>query len=239
MFAATSTLLSLAMALNGSRDRERHLWLASAALAVAIQVMTVSRTGWLMVLIGIVGMVLLFARGANRRRLVTLAMCVGAVLLIVSAVAPAALQIIPGFEKKEAAVQSSSQYRQALLDRALEPGVLHAWGNAKNEVTPFVSANLGTATDNAYILLADTWGLIPMASLFIVAIALIWAAVRWYSRDPEGLMAIPVIAFAGLAALFFVAFITQQQIVIWLMIGAAAAAAERLAAREEAETLPA
>jgi hypothetical protein len=229
MFAAASALLSLTMAVTGSRGRERNLWLASAALAVAVQVLTVSRTGWLMMVIGGVAMVFFFARGENRRRLVLIAASVGTAILIASVVAPSALQILPGFEKKEAEVQGSGQYREKLVERALEPGVLHAWGNARNEVTPYVNHSLGTATDNAYILLADTWGLIPTFTLFLVGGALLWVAFRSRWRQGEGLLIVPVVAFAAMAVLMFVAFITQQQVMIWLLVGAAAAAAERLA----------
>jgi hypothetical protein len=235
MFAATSALLSLSMAINDSRGRERYVWFVSAALAVAVQVLTVSRTGWLMILIGAVAMVFLFASGPNRRRLVTTAAAIGAVLLIASVVAPSALQVLPGFEKKEAEVQSSGQYREKLIDRALEPGVLHAWGNARNEVTPFVNSNLGTATDNAYIILADSWGLIPTFALLFVGGTLIWVAVRRRSRDRTGLLIVPVAAFAAMAALMFVAFITQQQVMIWLLIGASAVVAERIASEKKPE----
>jgi hypothetical protein len=237
MFVATSALLSLGMALNTEARRERNLWYASAALALAIQILTVSRTGWLILLIGIVALVLIYARGANRRRLVTLVTSVGVALLLASVVVPSALQVLPGFEKSESSVTNSSDYRQALLTRALEPGVLNAWGNAQNKVTPFVA--IGSATDNAYIILADSWGLIPTAALIFIALALLWLVVRWYSRDPEALLTIPVAAFAGLVALFFVAFITQQQVVIWLLLGASGVAAERLSgARKKTRPQP-
>ena len=70
--------------------------------------------------------------------------------------------------------------------------------------------------------------------VLFLGLAMLLVVGRWYSRDPEGLVAIPIVAFASLVALFFVAFITQQQVVIWLLLGSAGAAAERLAsARRE------
>lgn len=228
MFAATSAVLSLAMALTAEEGRERALWYLSAALAVFVQVMTVSRTGWLILVIGAMLVAMLFVHGRNRQRLITLVLGAGVALLLVSALAPSALDSVPGFEKSESAVASSSQYREALLDRALEPGVLGAWGNAQNEVTPYV--NFGTATDNAYIILADTWGLIPTAALFLVGLMMLWTIARWYGNDPEGGLVVPTVAFGNLVAIFFVAFITQQQVFIWLLIGAAAVAAERCSA---------
>ncbi len=232
MFAATSTIFSLAAALTTKRRWERNLWYGSAGLATIIQVFTVSRTGWLMLFVGVVGLILIFSRGDSRRRLVALIVGLGAAVLLTSQVAPTALEAVPGFEKSETRVDNSSRYRQALLSRALEPGVLNLWGNQQNEVTPYVSGS--TATDNAYIILADTWGLIPTAALFFLALALLAIIARAYGRDATGLVALPIAGLASLVALFVVAFITQQQVVIWMVLGASGVATERFAvARRE------
>jgi hypothetical protein len=233
MFAAASALFSVAAALNTERERERRLWYISAGLALSIQVFTVSRTGWLMIFVGMLGIVFFFATGARRKRLFAALAALGVAVIILAAVAPSALQAVPGFEKSEARLEGSSKYREALVTRALEPGVLNIWGNAENRVTPFVNGS--TATDNAYIILADRWGLIPTAALVLLALALLSVVVRAYGRDPGGLVAFPIVAFACMVALFVVAFITQQQVMIWMMVGAAGVAAERLlAARPEA-----
>jgi hypothetical protein len=233
MFVASSALFSIAAALLTKVRRERNIWYAAAAVAIGVQILTVSRTGWLMLLVGMIGIFIVFARGASRRRLLTLITTVGVAVIATSALAPAALQSLPGFEKSSTQVQSSSDYRQNLLKRALEPGVLNPWGNAQNEVTPFV--NKGSATDNEYIILADSWGLIPVAALFLLAFSLLGIVARSYASDCKELVAFPIVAFANLVALFVVAFITQQQVVIWMLIGASAVAAERLAAdRREA-----
>ena len=226
MFAATSAVLTLAMALRATETRERRLWYASTALAVAVQVFTVSRTGWLMLVIGGAAIIIITARGANRGRLAGFVAGLGLILFVLSVAAPSALQSLPGFGKSEAATTQSSHYRQALITRALEPGVLNPWGNAQNRVTPFV--NFSSATDNAYILLADAWGLIPTAALFFVGLSLLFLVIRWQSSDPEFLVALPIVGFASMVSLFFVAFITQQQVIIWMLIGAGSVAAERL-----------
>ena len=79
---------------------------------------------------------------------------------------PSEVQVVPGLggHAHESNYETSGLYREALLHRALEPGVLGLWGNPVNKVTPAV--NFGTATDNAYIILADMWGLIPTFALF-------------------------------------------------------------------------
>jgi hypothetical protein len=232
MFAAASALFTLAAALNTETRRERNLWYASTVIALSIQIFTVSRTGWLMLFVGMLGIVFVFATGERRQRLLAVIAGLGVVVIGLLAVAPSALQAVPGFEKSEQRIQGSTDYREALLKRALEPGVLNAWGNAQNKVTPFVSGS--TATDNAYIILADTWGLIPTAALILIALALLSVAVSGYRRDPGGLGAFPIVAFASMVALFVVAFITQQQAMIWMLVGAGAVSAERLATRSSA-----
>jgi hypothetical protein len=226
MFVAISALLSVAMGLRSTQWRQRYGWYALAAVAVGVQALALSRTGWLILAFGIVMIALVTVRGTIRRRLTVLLVTVGAVVLLTSLVAPTELEVLPGFESRaEHIFTSSGTYREALLSRALEPGVLHLWGNPVNMVTPLVSG--GTATDNAYIILADTWGLIPTAALVATAIALLVTAARARIHDNDELTIPPIIAFTSLAALFFVAFITQQQMAIWMLVGAAGAAAER------------
>jgi hypothetical protein len=226
MFIASSALLSIAMAVGASKPAHRRAWYGMAALAVGVQALALSRTGWLMIAIGIVMIAVVTVRGSARRRLLVLLSITASVVLVTSLLIPKELQVLPGVGgSTEHNFTTSGTYREALLTRALEPGILHLWGNATNMVTPFVS--LGTATDNSYIILADTWGLIPTAALIAVALSLLLAAARTRSYKAESLTIFPIVAFTGLVALFFVAFITQQQVMIWLLVGAAGAAAER------------
>jgi hypothetical protein len=94
-------------------------------------------------------------------------------------------------------------------------------------VTPAV--NFGTATDNAYILLADTWGLVPTFALFGLAISMLVVLLASYGLPGELIGILPIVAFTCMVAIFFVAFITQQQVMIWFLIGAGGAAAELVA----------
>jgi hypothetical protein len=158
--------------------------------------------------------------------------------LMLSGNAPSALQIIPsssGGSGEEAEVfRDSGAYREKLLERALEPGVLGLWGNPYNKVTRAVSST-NNATDNAYIILADGWGLIPTFSLFAIAAGLLVAIVLAKKRRAGPLVALPIAALTSLASLFFVAFITQQQVMIWILIGASSAASERALRRSRGE----
>jgi len=234
MFAAVAALLALAMGINSQRQSARFAWYGAAGVAVAIQAMALSRTGWLMLAIGIVLLAAVTVQGSARRRIGILIGTAVLVVFLTWLAMPTELQVLPGFESKSDQVfTSSGQYREALLDRALEPGVLHLWGNPVNLVTPAVSG--GTATDNAYIILADTWGLIPTAALVAVAAALLILTWRLYARRVAAMTILPIVAFTCMVALFFVAFITQQQAMIWLLVGAAAAAWEKVASRPPAE----
>jgi hypothetical protein len=228
MFLAASALLSIAMGVNSRQPSRRYAWYALAALAVGIQALALSRTGWLILALGTIMITFATVEGSARRRLGVLLTTTVVVIFAASAVMPTELEVLPGFEKRSKEVADSSDYREALLDRALEPGVLHLWGNPVNKVTPAVSG--GTATDNAYIILADTWGLIPTAALVAIAIALLISVIRARSRETEGSAVLPIAALTSLFALFFVAFITQQQVMIWLLVGAASGLAAKTAA---------
>jgi hypothetical protein len=233
MFFASSALLSLNMAIHTDRLGNRALWFSAAALGAIEQALTVSRSGWVLLAFGIVGLMLTAGRGAARRRLTWI--LAGLVVLAAAAAQlgpPDQLRTLPGTDSVvgSAAAAESSDYRMRLLERALEPGVLHAWGNPANAVAPAVSA-ANFATDNQYIIFGDMWGLIPLAAFLLVVLSLVHTLARALASG-EGLLAgIPLVALANCAGLFLVALITQQQVMVWLLIGASAATAERLAVR--------
>jgi len=175
-------------------------------------------------------------RAAKRRLAFVFAVIgVGVVGLMIGGGAPKELELFPSSSSSAegAAFQDSGAYREALLERALQPGVLHLWGNAVNRVTPAVSST-NTATDNAYIILADEWGLIPTFALIAIVFSLLMAIVLARSRRAEEMVILPIVAVTSLCALFFVAFITQQQVMIWLLVGAASAGGERVLRRNRA-----
>lgn len=244
MWVSVSALLSLAMAIYARMPKERWLWIALAAIGVGVQVMTFSRTGWLILVLGIFLLALTTAVRAARKRLswVIAVAGIGVFALMLSGNAPSALQIIPtsgggGTAEEATNFRDSGAYREKLLERALEPGVLGLWGNPYNKVTPVVSST-NSATDNAYIILADTWGLIPTFALFAVAAGLLTSIALARRRDAGPLVALPIAALTSLAGLFFVAFITNEQVMIWILIGAASAAAERSLRRSRGEYGP-
>ena len=228
IFLACSALLAFAMGIASRAWRSRGIWYSVAVIATAMMALTLSRTGWLMLAIGVV-LLALTTRGPARGRLFSLIGAVLIAVLLLAIVAPDQLGVLPGFSHAhESHYETSGLYREALLHRALEPGVLHLWGNAYNQVTPAVGYD--KATDNAYIILADTWGLIPTFALFGVGAALLVTVGRSYGRQEgtEPIAILPIAAFTTLVGIFFVAFITQQPVLIWMLIGAGGAATDRL-----------
>jgi len=227
MFLAASALLSFAQGLAAKTDKSRLIWYGIVAITIAEMSLTISRTGWVMVGIGVLLFGLVSLRGPYRRQiLMLLALAIG-IFVVLAAIDPALISKLPGFsDSGETAYKASGQYREALLHRALQPGVLHAWGNAQNEITAGVG--LDSTTDNAYVILADLWGLIPTFALIAVAAAVLVTGLRPYpNEDVDPTAILPIVAFTSLVAIFFVAFISQQQCFIWLLVGAGGAAAER------------
>lgn len=235
MFAATSALLSLAVAVNSERMRTRLIWFVLALLAVGVQVATLSRTGWVLLVLGVFMLALVTQRGPARRRFVVVISILTVAVVTLFALSPSSqLQLLSasginvgaGRTSGSGEVERSGAGRDAELSRALTPGILQAWGSRVNRLTPAVES--GGSLDNEYILLAEEWGLIPMASFILVACSLVWVTIRARSKVSGSLAVLPIVAFLALIGLVFVAFITQQQMMIWLLLGGSGAIAERM-----------
>jgi len=228
IFLSASALLSFAMGISSKEAKSRIVWYGLAAVATGTMALTLSRTGWVMIAIGVV-LLAVTARGVARTRLFALIGVAVIAILVMSIFLPNQLSVLPGFgHANESHYQTSALYREALLHRALEPGVLHLWGNTHNLVTPHVGYD--KATDNAYILLADTWGLIPTFALFAVGASMLVAVIRSYGQfEEEPIAILPIVAFTTLVGIFFVAIITQLPVLMWTLIGAGGVAAERAA----------
>src|SRR4030095_9532357 len=86
------------------------------------------------------------------------------------------------------------------------------------------------SVDNEYVYLADQWGWVALGGLLLMVAVAVWTALR--TRGPPPTLAIPAVTVGNLVGLSFVALITQQQVLVWILLGAtgAVAAARR---REE------
>ena len=221
MFLTTAALLCLGMGVHADAGMARRRWLVAAVGLGAAQALALSRTGWLMLCVGVGLLAMISPRGNARRRLGAVVLAVFLLLLSISRFAPVdQVQVVTGGSSgPNAELSNSGDYRQGLLERALEPGVLGAWGNASNKVAPAVDRD-NFATDNQYINLADEWGLIPLGGFVLIPATLLYAAI--ITRRRGAVAVVPIAALTNFVGIFFVAFITQQQVVIWVLVGASA-----------------
>jgi O-antigen ligase len=226
MFLSGVALLCVSMSTYAERLRERRGWLVTAVVLVVAQSLTLSRTGWLVLGAGIVVFALvLYQRGGSSRLAVALTMTAAVLSLgggyIGSSSGPSGL-----FSYDSQEVTANSEYRKTLLQQGLEPGVLAVVGNRTSRLESVrssestFSATVGSV-DNAYLYLADRWGLLALAGLVLVAMSVLVCLRRAYAGAV--FVALPIAAVACFAGLVTVAFITQQQVFVWLLIGACSA----------------
>jgi hypothetical protein len=240
MFLGGMVVICLGMAWHDRGRDARYVWLLSAAILLVAQSFALSRTGWLVIGSGI----LLLAIGArpglailrfttrratwrSRARFRFVAVMVAAVLvvLVTSVVLPAERTVVTrltGGQSEE--LTANATYRSRLLHEALTPGVIKPFGNTFTALATVrsqdteVSRTLGSV-DDEYVYLADRWGYIPLAGLLGV-VACVGLAF-WRVRGSRA-VGIPAAALSLFVGVYTVAFITQQQVFIWLLIGIAA-----------------
>ncbi|MDQ3849457.1 MAG: hypothetical protein M3296_02415 [Actinomycetota bacterium] len=223
MFLSAVALICLAMGTAAERARERQAWLAAAVVLVAVQALTLSRTGWIVLGAGVALLaIVLYRRGVSSRLAIAVAVT-GAVLLFGSGYVSGGSGGGGLFSNASREVTANSQYRKSLFRQGLEPGVLKPVGNRTSKLVTVRSSEstfLATvgSVDNEYLYLADRWGLLALAGLALVAGSLL-ASLRRRHAEPV-LVALPIAAAACFAGLFTVAFITQQQVLIWMLVGA-------------------
>jgi hypothetical protein len=244
MFLAAMVVICLGMAFqSGGRDGAR-LWLLSAAVLLIAQSFALSRTGWLVISAGLLllalgarpGVALLrftknpaTTRSAARLRLVAATVAAVVVVLVTSIVLPAEKTLATELTGPSVELTANASYRSQLLHEALTPGVIKPFGNtftslatARSQDTA-VTRTVGSV-DDEYIYLADRWGYVPLAALLVVVLCV---GLTFWRRRGSRLVAIPAAALALFVGVYTVAFITQQQVFIWLLVGIAASLGAR------------
>jgi hypothetical protein len=196
-------------------NRRSHRWLYIGLSIVAIQATTLSRTGWLMlaVVAGLV-IVLNFKTIINydNRRLVVLA----ALGLVVILAVPKTNELILGSSGTESAkIENSAKYRSLLIHQALQPGYIDPYGTTEPQIGPFGVKSI----DDEYINAAWTWGYLPLVGFALMFLAFMRGA--WKQRRDIVALAIYATCIATMVALESVAFLTQQEMLIWLLWGCA------------------
>lgn len=228
MFLASASVFCLAMASRRSVAERRMLLAGAGVFALAI-VPTVSRTGWVVLGVGVLLLAVSTADRLGRRWLwgLILGAVVAAIALSVflpgESVDPAGLT---GSGADSVEVRNSNLQRQVLIREALNPDKLSLFGN---EDPDQLTAGAGTgndSVDNGYLAIATAWGLVPAAAFILIGFALLAAVIR--ARKDVAMSAVPAVALANFVGLVFVGLITQQEFYIFALVGAAAAFDSRL-----------
>lgn len=223
---AVAAILSVGLAAQAARGRRMWMWLGAAGALVGGQVLTVSRTGWITLLPGLCLLLLRVRTGRVQRGLLLGAAAVFTVALAVarfSGATTTSVVVTPivGGNDEFARTQG---FRQELIEKGLTPGALHWTGNRDSVFSEVIRSGL-TTVDNTYLYLADRWGLMTMFAFgaLIVAVLAMAATARLDVEDAS-----LVAAMAGLAVgCIAVGLITQQQLLVFLMLGAVGAACQR------------
>lgn len=220
MFLATGFLFALTRTLLAEPGTRRWVWAGASLLLLPMIALTGSRTGWVLVVVGIVLLTIAAPLQLTRTRLAALVLtgivALTALTVLVPSDVPSPAKLI-GSSSGE--VGSSSRYRQQLLDYALNGANFKAFGGDTNLAASAIGSS-NTSIDNEYLLIASEWGLIPLAGFALIIATLVAALVRL--RRQGSAWALPAITLANFAGLFFVAMITQQEIYIWALVGACA-----------------
>jgi hypothetical protein len=229
MFLASAAVFCISMALH-RRGQMRWLWVGLAAAFVAAMVPTVSRTGWVVLSLGVVLLAVGTADRMGRRWLAGLVGTVIAAVVLLSVAVPQESIGVGGLSgstvPNSSEVRGSNLQRQILLDNALTSDALTLFGSG---LEPKLANGTGTgndSVDNAYLALADSWGIVPAAAFGFLGLTLIGAILR--SRRDRAWSVVPAVALANFIGLLFVALITQQEFFIFALVGAAAAFDSRL-----------
>ncbi|MGO9954518.1 MAG: O-antigen ligase family protein, partial [Solirubrobacteraceae bacterium] len=218
MFLAVALMLGGALAVEAGSRQARHLWALSCIVILLCEFLTISRTAWLTLGVGLVVAMFLIGSPRVRRRFVYGLIAAAIGLTLVGRFGPESVSVgIPIVGRGNAKTTESTEYRQDLLKVALDDGVLRPFGTRVSTLANRVIANY-SSLDNEYLDLADKFGYIPAIVLLCMVPALALCAT---GRKPTDYLAIMYLAsaFGLMVAVATVAFITQQQVLVWLMLG--------------------
>lgn len=207
-------------------NRRSNRWLYISLGIVAIQATTLTRTGWLMlaVVAGIVialNVTTIFSY-RNTRFIVFAMVGLGVILAV-----PKTNELILGSSGTESTkLEVSANYRSKLLQQALQPGYINPYGTVEPQIGPLGSKSI----DDEYIHAAWMWGYLPLVGFALMFLAFIRGA--WRQRSDVLTLAVYAICISTMVAIEGVAFLTQQEILIWLLWGCASGLAVRPARRK-------
>jgi hypothetical protein len=213
-------------------NRDSNRWLYIGLGIVAIQATTLARTGWLMLAV-VAGLVIALNfktifKYRNMRFIV--AILIG---LIVVLMVPKTNELILGSSGQESVtIEGSTEYRSLLLHQALQPGYIHPYGTTEPQIGPRGFKSI----DDEYIHAAWTWGYLPLVGFALMFLAFIRGL--WRQRRDTVALAVYATCIATMVAIADVAFLTQQEVLIWLLWGCASGLTVRPVRRNKLKLVP-
>jgi hypothetical protein len=200
---------------SDTRDRVARLLFTGIGLGSLVFLgLTVSRDGFLVLPIAALWIGVTHPRFVfSARRLVIAGLLVTALLAVGAFSSTEQLLFNPG----QSEIQTA-QYRTSLITYALRPGVLQPFGSS----VPFLGPGDVKSIDDEYVYLATRWGIAAFILFECVFAGVIAAGLR--ARGSRADSVLFGITLGNLIALYALAFLTQSQMVIWLLIGACSAA---------------
>ncbi len=228
MFCAVAIVFALVLVGSARSRRERLIYTGCIAALLLDEVLTLSRAGW--VALGVA--VLLMAAGRRRGgagRIARRAIVAGVAAVLALAVAFPSVASVPlslvGLQSdasstSNTALSGTASYRSGLYAAAFRGGVGSLFGNKTSKLVGSVAIG-ATSVDSEYLLLLDQWGEVVTVGFLLIVGGL---AVRSLSdQEDEWTNAFTVSAVGCAVALASVALITNQEYLIWLLIGLSAA----------------
>jgi hypothetical protein len=216
LIVGSCSIFALALAFRASDRRRQGAWLLAAVGLVIGQYTSHERSGWFVV----VGGLLLFAGLAASNRWRT-----RHALTVLVVVAPLALLAVSASHTSTGAQsvqrEESNADRIHLWEHAFEPGALALVGLP--ETASFNHFANGVrpgqvAIDSGYLEIGDVYGVIAMVALFVIVIAVVRVA---FAVRGTWAVVVPAVALVDLIALAVIGFQTQVPIFVWLLVGAA------------------
>jgi hypothetical protein len=220
MFLVSAAILACALAFRPDAKRRRTSWLVGSGLLVAGSALTFSRTGWIMLLTALLcGLGIVLSKPKLRIVRTRLVRASGAVVIAVGssmAFSDAARESILSIFGSDREASTSAKARENILAAS---GEAFSWFGRSTDTLREVGIR---SIDNTYILLTLQWGIIAATFFTLMSVPMVVYLVRWRRYlSMDG--ALVVVAFANLIGLIFVAPITQQQNVVFMLLGAASA----------------
>jgi hypothetical protein len=228
MFLVAAAILAFVLAFHTEVARRRGAWLAGSGLLVVGAALTFSRTGWIMLLAalicGVLAVVSNPALRAIRTRVVWVssaaAIAIG-LAMVFSASANESILSVFGSDHEAA---TSAQARENILAASNQ---YLSWFGRETDTLREVGIK---SVDNTYVYLTLQWGVVAAALFALMAVPMVVYLVRQRRQlSMDG--ALVVVALASLIGLIFVAPITQEQNVVFMLLGAASAVLVRASRR--------